>query len=211
MLALVRHGESVWNAEDRFAGRIDVALTGRGREQAREAGRRLLSQGVVPTVVHTSLLSRARNTGDLITDACAASSVPVLRTHRLNERHYGLLQGLRRSDAVRRYGAVRVAGWRRGIADRPPPDAFGRGESLTDVRERVTPYLHEEVMPALDAGHTLLVVSHGNTLRMLVQLIEGLDDDAATALDIPTGAARIYDPGSVAPPVEGNGLIADRG
>jgi 2,3-bisphosphoglycerate-dependent phosphoglycerate mutase len=193
MLVLVRHGESAWNAADRFAGWIDVALTADGREEARAAGRLMRQQGIVPTVAHTSLLARARNTADLILDACGAPTIPLHATAALNERHYGALQGMRRSDAVERYGAEQVARWRRGIDGRPPADPNGRGESLADVRLRLRPYVTGELLPALDAGHTVLVVSHGNTLRMLVQLVEGLGDDAAGALEVPTGGLRVYE------------------
>lgn len=192
MLVLVRHGESAWNAADRFAGSVDVALTPAGREEARAAARRLCEQGIVPTVVHTSLLVRARSTASLMIDACGLRDVPVRRIERLNERHYGLLQGMPRADAADRYGAEQVRRWRRGIGDRPPLDAQGRGESLADVRHRVLPYADGELLPALEAGHTVLVVSHGNTLRMLIQVLEDLTDERAAALEVPTGGARVY-------------------
>ena len=192
MLVLVRHGESAWNAADRFAGWIDVALTAAGREEARAAGRSLREQGIVPTVAHTSLLTRARSTADLILDATGAATAPVLRTDRLNERHYGALQGMRRAEAAVRYGAEQLARWRRGIGDRPPADAAGHAESLADVRVRLWPYVDVELLPALDAGETVLVVSHGNTLRMLTQVLLGLSDAETGALAVPTGVPRIY-------------------
>jgi 2,3-bisphosphoglycerate-dependent phosphoglycerate mutase len=190
VLVLARHGESAWNAADRFAGWIDVALTEAGRTEARNAGRWLREQRIVPTVAHTSLLRRARSTADLMLDESGASTVPVVRTDRLNERHYGALQGQRRTEAAARYGTEQLARWRRGVDDRPPADAEGRAESLADVRVRLRPYVDEQLLPALDAGHTVLVVSHGNALRMLVQLLEGLSDEAASALELPTGSAR---------------------
>lgn len=193
MLVLLRHGESDWNAGDRFAGWADVALTETGRAEARAAGRLLLDRGVVPTLVHTSLLSRAIDTADLVLDACDATAVPVERTPLLNERHYGALQGVRRTEAVERFGAEQVARWRRGITDRPPPDVAGLGESLADVRARLRPYVESQLLPALAAGHTLLVVSHGNTLRMLVQQVEGLTDDQACALQVATGDPRVLE------------------
>lgn len=192
MLVLVRHGESAWNAADRFAGSVDVALTPVGREEARAAGRRLCEQGIVPTVVHTSLLVRARSTANLMLDACGLRDVPVRHIERLNERHYGSLQGMPRAEAADRYGAEQVRRWRRGIGDRPPLDASGRGESLADVRHRLSPYVDGELVPALEDRHAVLVVSHGNTLRMLVQLLEGLTDEQAAALEVPTGGARVY-------------------
>ncbi|HEX5534795.1 MAG TPA: 2,3-bisphosphoglycerate-dependent phosphoglycerate mutase [Actinomycetales bacterium] len=193
MLILVRHGESVWNASDRFAGCADVGLTEAGRGEARSCGRWLREQGIIPTRAHASMLARASDSAHLILDACGASSVPLLRTGRLNERHYGLLQGMRRADAVERFGPERVASWRRGIDSRPPADRQGRGESLADVRLRLRPYLQRQLIPALAAGHRVLVVSHGNALRMLVQLVQGLSDEEACALQVPTGAPRLYE------------------
>ena len=192
MLVLVRHGESAWNADDRFAGWVDVGLTRAGQVEARAAGRRLCEEGITPTLVHTSLLARARDTADLILDVCGLPDVPVRRTERLNERHYGSLQGMLRTEAAERYGAAQVARWRRGIGDRPPLDARGRGESLADVRCRLSPYVDGELFPALADGQVVLVVSHGNTLRMLVQVLEGLTDEEAAAVDVPTGGTRVY-------------------
>ena len=193
MLVLVRHGESTWNVADRFTGWVDVALTAAGRTEARNAGRSLRDQGIVPTLAHTSLLRRARSTADLMLDESGAGTAPVLRTDRLNERHYGALQGMRRTEAAARYGPEQVARWRRGVDDRPPAAPDGRSESLADVRLRLRPYVEAQLLPALDAGDTVLVVSHGNTLRMLIQLLEGLSDEAAVALEVPTGAARILE------------------
>lgn len=194
MLVLVRHGESTWNASDRFTGRVDVPLTEAGRIEARATGRWLRGRGILPTVVHSSTLVRARSTAELVLEECGSVSVPVLETARLNERHYGALQGMTRSDAVARFGAGQVARWRRGaVHERPPSDEHGRGESLEDVRLRQDPYIEDELLPALEAGGTVLVVSHGNALRMLVQRLEGLSDEEAVAIELPTGAARVYD------------------
>ncbi|MGN6754109.1 MAG: 2,3-bisphosphoglycerate-dependent phosphoglycerate mutase [Intrasporangium sp.] len=191
---LVRHGESTWNASDRFTGWVDVPLTEVGRGEARTIGRWLHGRGIVPTVVHSSLLVRARSTAQLILAECRARSVPVLETARLNERHYGALQGMTRSDAVVRFGAEQVARWRRGPVDeRPPTDEDGRGESLADVRLRQGPYIEDELLPAVEAGHTVLVVSHSNALRMLVQRLEGVSDEEVVTIELPTGAARVYD------------------
>ena len=192
MLVLVRHGESAWNATDRFTGWVDVALTRDGREEARVAGRGLCEQEIVPTAVHTSMLVRARDTARLMLEACGAATLTEVRSARLNERHYGALQGIPRTEAVERYGADAVSRWRRGIRDRPPADAHGRAESLADVRARLGPYVEGELLPALDAGHTVLVVSHGNTMRMLTQLLVGLSDAEASALEVPTGVPTIY-------------------
>jgi 2,3-bisphosphoglycerate-dependent phosphoglycerate mutase len=194
MLVLVRHGESTWNASDRFTGWVDVPLTEVGRGEARMIGRWLRGRGIVPTVVHSSMLVRARSTAHLVLEECGARPVPVLATARLNERHYGALQGMTRSDAVVRFGAEQVARWRRGAVDqRPPSDEDGRGESLADVRLRQGPYIEDELLPAVDAGQTVLVVSHSNALRLLVQRLEGLSDEEVVTVELPTGAARVYD------------------
>ncbi|SFB86610.1 2,3-bisphosphoglycerate-dependent phosphoglycerate mutase [Nocardioides terrae] len=193
MLVLVRHGESVWNAGDRFAGWADIALTQKGCDEARKAGGFLLAQGVLPDVAHTSALRRAVSSAHLMLDACGRSDVPLMRTSRLNERHYGALQGMRRDEAVARYGAEDVARWRRGIAEQPPRDAHGRAESLADVRRRLQPYVDDVLLPALDTGRTVLVVSHGNALRMLIQIVCRLTDAQATALDIATGAPMLLE------------------
>lgn len=193
MLVLVRHGESAWNADDRFAGWVDVALTERGREEARSTGRWLRERGIAPSVAHTSLLTRARHSAQLMLDGCGLHDVPALHTARLNERHYGALQGMPRTEAAERYGEERVARWRRGVGERPPVDEEGRAESLSDVRVRLWPYVDHDLIPALDAGHTVLVVSHGNTLRMLTQVLEGLSDAEAAALEVPTGGSRVYE------------------
>ncbi|MFD4325592.1 2,3-bisphosphoglycerate-dependent phosphoglycerate mutase [Nocardioides sp. NPDC058538] len=186
-LVVLRHGESEWNASDRFAGWVDVGLTATGRDEARTAGRQLRAASLVPDVVHTSRLARAVDTADLVVAGCGGPASAGLRTELLNERHYGTLQGMRRADAVARYGAGPVARWRRGIDGRPPRDAEGRGESLADVRARLEPYVASTLLPQLAAGRTVLVVSHGNTIRMLRRLVEGLSDEQACALEVPTG------------------------
>lgn len=194
MLVLVRHGESSGNASDRFTGWDDLSLTMVGQDEARATGRWLRGRGIIPTVVHSSTLTRARRTADLILAECGLPTLPVLETARLNERHYGALQGMTRSDAVARFGAEQVARWRRGAVDeRPPPDADGHGESLADVRARQAPYVEDDLLPALGAGHTVLVVSHGNALRMLIQRIEGVSDEQVVTVALPTGSARVYD------------------
>lgn len=193
MLILVRHGESAWNADDRFAGQADVGLTAVGRAEARVAGRRLRRQDLVPDVAHTSTLSRAIDTLEELLCVCGPRDVAARRCPELDERHYGALQGLPRTRAVEEHGAEQVARWRRGIHERPPLDAAGRGESLLDVRIRLQPYVDDVLRPELERGHHVLVVSHGNTMRMLCQLVQGLTDDEASRLDIPTGGVRVVD------------------
>ena len=191
MLLLVRHGQSVWNASDRFAGCTDITLTDEGREEARALGRWLADAGHQPTRVYTSALRRAIETADLALAAAGAPDVRAVRTPVLDERHYGALQGVARTAAVRQYGAEQVARWRRTVDARPPLDAEGRAESLADVRERVAPFVRDVLLPAAAAGQQVMVVSHGNTMRMLSQLVEGLSDEEACALELPTGQPRI--------------------
>lgn len=194
MIVLVRHGESEWNASDRFTGWADVPLTATGRAEARSTGRWLRAKDVVPTLVHTSLLDRARTTAALVVEECGDPRPPVVATALLNERHYGALQGLVRSEAVERFGADQVARWRRTEVDlRPPPDGEGRGESLADLRARLTPYVDEMLLPAARAGQVVLVVTHGNPLRLLVQRLQGLGDRELAGLEHATGQALLFD------------------
>lgn len=197
MLLLVRHGQSVWNASDRFAGQVDVSLSDDGRDEARALGRWLADSGHRPTRVYTSTLQRAIETAELALAAAGTPDLRVVRTQVLDERHYGALQGVSRAVAVQQHGAEQVARWRRTVDARPPLDAQGRAESLGDVRARVAPFVQDVLLPAVAAGHQVLVVSHGNTMRMLAQLVEGLSDDEACALDLPTGQPRICVPSGV--------------
>lgn len=198
MLIIVRHGESTWNESDRFTGWADVPLTHRGRFEARRAGRALRDRAIAPTAVHTSALARARVTADLILEECEVPDVPRLETERLNERHYGALEGMVRSEAVARFGAEQVAQWRRAhVGLRPPPNELGRGESLADLRNRLLPYIDNVLTPALETDQVVLVVSHGNAVRMLIQHLEGMSDEELIGFELPTGAARIYDQVSV--------------
>ena len=197
MLLLVRHGQSVWNASDRFAGWADIPLSDAGREEARALGRWLADSGHRPTRVYSSALRRAIETTELALAAAGTPGRRVIRTPVLNERHYGALQGVSRTAAVQQHGAEQVARWRRTVDARPPLDADGRAESLADVRERVAPFVRDVLLPAVAAGHQAMVVSHGNTMRMLAQLVEGLSNDEACALDLPTGRPRAIIPSAV--------------
>lgn len=192
MLVLIRHGESAWNAEDRFTGSADVPLTTHGRAEARAVGRQLRDIGLEPAAVHTSRLSRARDTVTLLLETLRAEHVPVHATELLNERHYGALQGVPRSSAVEMYGAAQVARWRRGIHDRPPPGVDGGGESLADVRARLEPYVSADLLPALATG-PVVVVAHGNTLRMLVQAVTGASEDEARGMELQTGGVLVIE------------------
>ncbi|MEW1775584.1 2,3-bisphosphoglycerate-dependent phosphoglycerate mutase [Streptomyces sp. NPDC086777] len=211
-LVLLRHGESVWNARDLFAGWVDVPLSERGRDEARRSGELMARAGLLPDVVHTSLLRRAITTADLALDAADRHWIGVHRSWRLNERHYGALQGRNRQQVGDEFGAEQLLRWRRSYEVPPPPAGQGdplsrhtdvryRGlgvpvppaESLEDVLVRLLPYWESAIVPDLRANRTVLVVAHGNTLRALVKLIDGLSDDAITRLHIPTGVPLRFD------------------
>ena len=185
-LILLRHGQSVWNAANKFTGWTDVELSEVGKAEAAKAGEDLSSTKI--DVVHTSDLIRAQKTAAIVMEHNQASSdVPTHRDFRLNERHYGALQGLDKDETRAKYGAEQVHIWRRSY-DVPPPE----GESLAMCAERTLPYLKEEIMPDLDAGKTVLVAAHGNSLRSIVMEIEGLSKEEVLSLEIPTGVPRIY-------------------
>lgn len=211
----MRHGESVWNAEDRFAGWIDVPLNDVGRAEAARAGAKLAEAGLLPDVMHTSVLRRAITSAALAADACDRHWIPVRRTWRLNERHYGALQGERRTDVLAAAGEERFDAWRRSYDATPPPiddDAYRRqvtdaryggvtpgdlprAESLADVTARLLPYWTGAIEPDLRAGRTVLVVAHGNSLRALIRHLDGLSDTELMRLDIPTGIPLVYECG----------------
>jgi 2,3-bisphosphoglycerate-dependent phosphoglycerate mutase len=213
-LVLLRHGESEWNAENLFTGWVDVDLSRHGEEEAEEAGRLLASEaGLVLDVVYTSVLTRAVRTADLALSVAGNSYLPVHRHWRLNERHYGELQGTNKKEAAERFGAARVKEWRRGYrtppdpvaADSPyhpandpryadvPPDALPASECLADVFERMIPYYVDHIAKDLLESKSVLVVAHGNSLRAMVKYLEQISDDDIVDLDIPTGVPRIYD------------------
>jgi len=185
-LILLRHGQSVWNAANKFTGWTDVELSEVGKAEAAKAGEDLATTKI--DVVHTSDLIRAQRTAAIVMEHNQASSdVPTHRDFRLNERHYGALQGLDKDETRAKYGAEQVHIWRRSY-DIPPPE----GESLAMCAERTLPYLKEEIMPDLNAGKTVLVAAHGNSLRSIVMDIEGLSKEEVLGLEIPTGVPRIY-------------------
>lgn len=186
-MILLRHGQSVWNAANRFTGWTDVDLSPVGVEEANQAGIQL--RDVKIDVVHTSDLMRAQKTATLVMAQNAVSGeVPTHRDFRLNERHYGALQGLDKDETRAEYGADQVHIWRRSF-DVPPPE----GESLKMCAERTLPYLREEILPDLEAGRTVLVAAHGNSLRSIVMEIEGLSKEEVLQLEIATGDPRRYD------------------
>ncbi|MGY6022776.1 2,3-bisphosphoglycerate-dependent phosphoglycerate mutase [Streptomyces spinosirectus] len=212
-LILLRHGESAWNSKNLFTGWIDVDLTSRGEDQARDSGQLLRAAGLLPQSVHTSALTRAVRTAALALAAAGHPPATIARHWRLNERHYGALQGREKSEILREFGEERFRLWRRSYDEAPPPapaggtgdmahDAHGadlpreplpRTESLADVTARLLPYWHEAVAPDLRAGRTVLVVAHSNSLRALVAHLDRLGREELLDLNIPTGMPLRYD------------------
>lgn len=212
-LVLLRHGESEWNATGQFTGWVDVELTETGRAQASHAGALLAEAGLLPDVLHTSLLRRAIHTSELALAACDRSWISVSRSWRLNERHYGDLQGKDKAATRERYGDEQFMLWRRSYDVPPPPIEVGsaydtsgdpryaqlppdlrpRTECLADVVVRMMPYWADRIVPDLRAGQVVLVVAHGNSLRALVKHLDGISDEAIAGLNIPTGIPLRYE------------------
>jgi 2,3-bisphosphoglycerate-dependent phosphoglycerate mutase len=207
VLVLLRHGESAWNAADVFTGWIDVGLSERGKQQAREAGQLLAARGHFPDVVHTSVQHRAIQSADLALAACGRAWVPVRRSWRLNSNHYGALQGRSKAEVRAEAGDEQFMRWRRGYHVRPPqgepdndpryadlpPEARPRGESLHDVTRRLLPYWYDAIVPDLRRHGCVLVASHGNTLRALVKHLEAVSDEAASELEVPNAKPLCYE------------------
>ncbi len=211
-LVLLRHGESEWNAANLFTGWVDVALTAKGREEAVRGGRLMAEAGVLPDVLHTSLLRRAITTAQLALDAAERHWVPVRRSWRLNERHYGALQGKDKKATLEEYGEEQFMLWRRSYDTPPPPiddadefaqtddpryagipdEARPRTECLADVMVRMLPYWYDAIVPDLRSGNTVCVAAHGNSLRALVKHLDGLSEEAVVGLNIPTGIPLVY-------------------
>jgi len=212
-LILVRHGESTWNLENLFTGWTDVPLSERGVKEAREAGRLMKDAGLRPSVVHESLLLRAIQTSELALAEMELSWIPVQRTWRLNERHYGALQGLNKQQTAEKYGEEKVRVWRRSYDVRPPalepsdarhpshdaryaslpPEILPGSECLKDVVERMLPYWYDAIVPDLLLHACVLVSAHGNSLRALVKHLDGLSEEEVVELNIPTGVPRVYE------------------
>jgi len=185
LLAIVRHGQSVWNLENRFTGEVDVDLTSQGRQEAIAAGKKLAD---IPfSRCFTSILTRAIETLDLILQQRHTKDLPVTRDKALDERNYGQLQGLDKAATAKKYGEEQVALWRRSYAVRPPG-----GESLQDTAARVIPYYTKEIEPHLKKEENILVVAHGNSLRALMMHLENIGEDTIATVDLPTGTPRLY-------------------
>ena len=211
-LILLRHGESDWNAKNLFTGWVDVALTEKGEREAVDGGRQLKEAGLLPDVVHTSLQRRAINTAALSLDAADRHWIPVRRHWRLNERHYGALQGKDKKQTLETYGEEQFMLWRRSFDVPPPPiddddefsqagdpryadlgDEMPRSECLKDVIVRMLPYWDAAIVPDLRAGHLVLVAAHGNSLRAIVKHLDQISDDEISGLNIPTGMPLVYE------------------
>jgi 2,3-bisphosphoglycerate-dependent phosphoglycerate mutase len=186
-LILVRHGQSEWNLKNLFTGWRNPGLTDLGVDEARKAGKSLKAKGLVPDAYYTSALSRAQRTLDLMLEEMEITDLTIVRNHKLNERDYGDLSGLNKDDAREKWGEDQVHIWRRSY-DVPPPG----GESLKDTAARVLPYYEAEIEPLVQAGKTVLVTAHGNSLRALVMKLEGLDEEAILKREIATGAPIVY-------------------
>ena len=185
-VVLIRHGESQWNLENRFTGWVDVPLSPKGEQEAREAGEKLRAFRF--DHAFTSVLTRAIKTLEIVLDVIGQSGLPVEQHQALNERMYGELQGLNKTETAEKYGEAQVKLWRRSYDVRPPG-----GESLQDTAERVLPYYREHIWPRLAKGETLLVVAHGNSLRALVMHLDRLSREDVLELNIPTGAPLLYE------------------
>jgi len=212
-LVLLRHGQSQWNLENRFTGWTDVDLTDQGREEAKAAGRVLKEKGFVFDKAHTSVLKRAIRTLWIALDELDQMWLPVRRDWRLNERHYGALQGLNKSETAEKHGEEQVLIWRRSY-DIPPPalaednehypghdpryanltsEELPLTECLKDTVERFLPYWHEAIVPEIKEGQRVIIAAHGNSLRALVQYLDGLSEEAVLKLNIPTGMPLVYE------------------
>ncbi len=212
-LVLLRHGQSTWNLENVFTGWTDVPLSPKGIEEARSAGRLMREAGIRPDVAHTSLLRRAFDTLELALSEMELGWIPVRKHWRLNERHYGALQGLNKRETAQRHGDDQVHVWRRSYDIPPPaldwdderhphhdrryawmpPELVPGTECLKDVVERMLPYWYDAIIPDLRAGHTVIVAAHGNSLRALVKHLDGISDEEIPSLNIPTGIPLVYE------------------
>ena len=227
-LVLLRHGQSVWNAENLFTGWVDVPLSETGEQEARRGGELLKAQGVLPDVLHTSLMRRAISTANLALDACDRHWIPVKRDWRLNERHYGALQGKNKKQTLEEYGEAQFMLWRRSYDVPPPPIEAGSEfaqdgdpryadlgaalpatECLADVVKRFLPYWESAVVPDLRAGKVVLLAAHGNSLRALVKHLDGISDADIAGLNIPTGIPLRYDLDDALEPTVAGGTYLD--
>jgi len=228
-LILLRHGESEWNAKNLFTGWVDVGLSSAGEAEARRGGELLREHGMLPDVVHTSVLRRAIRTAEIALSECDRMWIPVRRSWRLNERHYGALQGKDKKQTLQEFGEEQFMIWRRSYATPPPPleddaefsqvgdpryadlppELMPRTECLADVVARMLPYWYDAIVPDLRAGKVVLVAAHGNSLRALVKHLDQMSEEAVVGLNIPTGIPLVYDLDSNMRPVKPGGEYLD--
>ena len=210
-LILLRHGQSEWNASNQFTGWVDVALTDKGRAEAKRGGQLLKEKGILPDVLFTSVLRRAINTAHIALDEADRLWIPVTRNWRLNERHYGALQGLNKTETKDKYGEEQFMIWRRSYGTPPPElpdddqysqagdpryaelDQVPRTECLKDVVARFVPYFEKEILPQALAGKNVMIAAHGNSLRALVKYLDNISDEDIAGLNIPTGIPLVYE------------------
>jgi 2,3-bisphosphoglycerate-dependent phosphoglycerate mutase len=228
-LVLLRHGESDWNAKNLFTGWVDVDLTAKGSGEAQRGGELLVEADLLPDVVHTSVLRRAIRTAEITLHAADRHWIDTKRSWRLNERHYGALQGKDKAATLAEFGEQQFMTWRRSYDTPPPPidnddkfsnfadpryaglptEARPRTECLKDVLLRALPYWYDEIVPDLSAGKIVLVAAHGNSLRAIVKHLDNIGDDEIVALNIPTGIPLIYDLDDDFKPVTAGGRYLD--
>ena len=228
-MVLLRHGESDWNAKNLFTGWVDVDLSEKGRAEALRGGELIASRSLLPDVLHTSVLVRAISTAEIAMHAADRSWVPVRRSWRLNERHYGALQGKDKKQTLEQFGEEQFMLWRRSYDTPPPPieddDEFSqvgdaryadlppellpRTECLADVVRRMLPYWYDGIVPDLRRDLTVAVVAHGNSLRALVKHLDGMSDEAVVALNIPTGVPLLYELDDAMRPLTSGGEYLD--
>ena len=227
-LILLRHGESEWNAKNLFTGWVDVELSEKGRAEAKRGGELLKSKNLLPDILHTSVLRRAIDTSQIALEACERAGIPVRRSWRLNERHYGALQGKDKAATLAEYGEAQFKLWRRSFDVPPPPiaddneysqaneakyaelgAALPKSECLKDVVARMMPYWNESIIPDLKSGKRVLVTAHGNSLRALVKHLDGISDGDIAELNIPTGIPLRYELNENFMPIKKGGEYLD--
>ena len=227
-LILLRHGESEWNAKNLFTGWVDVALSDKGRAEAARGGQLLKEANLLPHVLHTSLLTRAINTADIALASAGVVGIPIKRSWRLNERHYGSLQGKDKAATLKEYGAEQFQLWRRSFDVPPPPIAdddqysqkndpkyanldgpLPKTECLKDVVERVIPYLNDEIKSDLVSGKVVLITAHGNSIRAIVKYLDDISDTDIAGVNIPTGIPLLYELNESFKPITKGGRYLD--
>ncbi len=227
-LILLRHGESQWNAKNLFTGWVDVALSEKGETEAARGGQLLKEANLLPDVLHTSLLTRAINTADIALASAGVVGIPIKRSWRLNERHYGSLQGKDKAATLKEYGAEQFQLWRRSFDVPPPPIAdddqysqkndpkyanldgpLPKTECLKDVVERVIPYLNDEIKSDLVSGKVVLITAHGNSIRAIVKYLDDISDTDIAGVNIPTGIPLLYELNESFKPITKGGRYLD--